>query len=204
MKRDAKSKWKGHKVSDVIPKSTANSTPKLTIAGAAGSGWGDAWEYVLDTNATNWRTVEVPKLLRSFWLEAATTTSGSTTAQLVYPALVNYVEHLAQLDDEDDDFLDAETAAAASRALNSIAQTNAPPPRLFSHGGNALVLTWDGALSSHLMTITKRKMVMLHVDHQTNERTSVPVDLESVGGRANWVSKLSDHPSVPSLRLHTF
>ncbi|MGA1831637.1 hypothetical protein [Rhizobium wenxiniae] len=73
---------------------------------------------------------------------------------LSYAALYSALQEMSELDDEEAMFIDADTFRSACSALNFIRYYELPTPKVFSHGGDAVVFTWDFGQASLQLTVS--------------------------------------------------
>ena len=59
-----------------------------------------------------------------------------------YQTLASAVDHLGTLDDDDSHYLDSETIISSKDFIEFLEAFHVPAPRIFPHGGDALVFEW--------------------------------------------------------------
>ncbi|WP_193336203.1 hypothetical protein [Devosia beringensis] len=172
----------------------------------------DFWAYHLENSATQWfwGNARQPHATHervyrlNFAEERSSYLDRGKSMRVAYPALVNYIDWLSTLEDDEDDHVSVAIADRAKSLIGMIAQTNAYPPRVFSHGGDAIVLTWEEIDRAYLMTVTRRKVSLLHVNKLTNQRETKLLDLQSDDGRSEVLRALGEAATSNSLLLTGF
>jgi len=69
-----------------------------------------------------------------------------------YSDLRGAVTQLANLEEDDERFIDPEAEAGGQAIINWLDMASVPPPAIFSHGGDSLVFTWDLGNSKRYLT----------------------------------------------------
>lgn len=71
--------------------------------------------------------------------------------------------------------VDHETAFDAERVLGFIESSGVPAPKIFSHGGDAVVFTWDGDKTSRYLTISGGDAAFLDVNKRSYIQCPYPI-----------------------------
>ena len=100
-----------------------------------------------------------------------------------YALLHNVVDTMRDSPPTDNSHVDHRTADFASRFLVTIAAHNVPPPRVFSHGGDAVVFTWDlDPYRRRYVTLCEDEISALDLNQNSKEIVDIPV--RQVHGRS--------------------
>lgn len=161
-------------------------------------------EYHLDDGTTTISPMSFNEFVGSNrWTVLRTPSSNAARTDWLYPATSEYVEALTELDDDDPDYVDQDVADRANQVLNIISvASKAPAPQVFSHGGDAVVFTWEGSHVAKLLTVTTTSLRLLAATRGSKDRQSVSIDLDknedrllliqTLGGAASFSIPVED------------
>jgi hypothetical protein len=81
---------------------------------------------------------------------------------------------MASLPDGSDQAIDSETKEEAEQILGYLNLYDIPPPQIFSHGGDAVVFTWDTSKVTRYMTVSGGEIGVLDVHSASLVECSYP------------------------------
>jgi len=102
-------------------------------------------------------------------LEEASCTS------LAFSSLFQAIEDMHRAPEGFTDHIDDETAHDAMHVLGYMESAGAPIPKLFSHGGDAVVFVWDLDLIRRYLTISGGDAAFLDVGKRGNVQCPYPI-----------------------------
>jgi len=112
------------------------------------------------TRGTRWSRIETG---------AATNLETAVVAQdHAYMMLYDAVANMAALPEGQEYAIDAETARTADRFIALMALYNVPAPKVFSHGGDAVVFTWELGDVRRYVTVGDSEISVLDA-HRANK-----------------------------------
>jgi hypothetical protein len=119
----------------------------------------------------------------SFLLANATPNAISTVGlvhQLMYAKLHGALASMAAVDSDEDYFINAETYNLASNILDQFLAATVSPPKIFSHGEDAIVFTWQRHKRELLLTASEGRVSLLEVDPDGNQTVRMKADADSL------------------------
>ncbi|GAA2866973.1 hypothetical protein GGQ99_001354 [Aminobacter niigataensis] len=116
-------------------------------------------------------------------------------SDLQFANLFYVLDEMADLPEGFADAIDVETAGDANRVLGFIEASGVPAPKIFSHGGDAVVFSWDISSIRRYLTISGGDAAFLAVHKDSKIQCPsqiVALDTPAIG---RWVDMLSANNS---------
>lgn len=156
--------------------SSAGTNLKMTVRSF---GARETFEYVLDGSATPLVFGHSdPTGKTGTWVVMRPASTNFTVTEAVYPIIAQHIHSLVELDDEDPERIEPHVADQANKVLDRLARyPQSTAPAVFSHGGDAVVLTWEGEFVAKLLTITANSVALLTARRGSKDRQTVSLDL---------------------------
>lgn len=107
-----------------------------------------------------------------------------------YLALYAAVDHLENLPSDDSAWVEAETAHDAKRLLALMSLYDVLPPKIFSHGGDAIVLTWEFGDVRRYLTVCDGEATILDVRPAAKQKCVATFKISDFDAVSFWMEML--------------
>lgn len=163
-------------------------------AGRPPAGASTHWVFDLDAGLTFYLKATEKKLLDKVRLSNSTAPSKLKARRNTFAALQELVIGLTRLPEDHVMAVDEETSEHASQLLNDLSQYSVEPPKIFAHGGDAVVLTWDTEAVQRYVTVVGDELSLLDMHKPTGARVEEDFELKDSEEREIWLSRLGGAP----------
>lgn len=181
----------------------------LLYAGVEGKAVHDAfsrtpdrhWQFCLDDNQTTWPQSiakeqakrELVPLINSVHVSDEAIRSG------IFDALYELLSKMPLLPEGHVLATNEETANAAAAVLNHLRHYKQAPPKVFAHGGDAVVFSWDMDEISRYLTVIGEELNLQEINKRSKAMSDSDFSLETDDDRQRWLEILGGAPNSSTM-----
>jgi len=171
---------------------------------AAPQGNGNTWQWVfeLDTNKASTADVSLkePTSTTLVLRNNSTMPLPGTLRRNVFAALHEIVAKMASLSSGDPYSVDDLTAAEATKVLTWLSNFKNDPPKIMSHGGDAVTFKWDRGDIADYLTVMGNEFSELGIHKATKVKCEFDVELNDPEKRSEWLKSHGYEPLATSVQ----